>query len=258
MKLVLSVGLLLLLLISFTLGALFPINNASSWGEPQQSFTTYEFTKGPITDFTKYTDIKQKKHAFFIYLLPRVRAANTEIKQQRQWLKSIDPSLMSTSEQNQFLNLIEIYEVKESDPHAQYQELLIRVNAIPASLVLAQAANESAWGTSRFARDGNNLFGQWCYVKGCGIVPKKRTHGQSHEVAKFGSVYDSIKSYMRNLNSQFSYADLRALRAKSTAKGKSISGYKLANGLLAYSTRREAYVKEIQAMIKSNQLEKFD
>lgn len=258
MKFVLSIALLLSLLISFTLGVRFPMGHSTRLTELQQSFTTYEFTKGPIADFSQYTDIKQKKNAFFLYLLPRIRAANTEIKQQRQWLKNLDINLLSADEQTQFLNLVDMYEVKETETTKQYQELLIRVNTIPASLVLAQAANESAWGTSRFAIDGNNLFGQWCYVKGCGIVPKKRTHGASHEVAKFGSVYDSVKSYMRNLNSQFSYADLRALRAKSAAKGKSISGYKLANGLLAYSTRREAYVNEIQAMIKSNKLEKYD
>jgi Bax protein len=130
--------------------------------------------------------------------------------------------------------------------------MIKRVDGIPPALVVVQAANESSWGTSRFAKEGNNFFGQWCYVQGCGIVPNMRSSNAAHEVAKFDNVDDSIRSYINNLNTQVSYAQLRDIRASLRQKGQKITGYELAQGLIKYSTRREAYVAEIQEMILQN------
>ena len=123
---------------------------------------------------------------------------------------------------------------------------------------LTQAAMESAWGTSRFAREGNNLFGQWCYQPGCGIVPKRRREGQVHEVASFDVVDAAVASYLRNINSHRAYADLRAARADLRAANQPVTGNAMANHLLRYSERGLDYVEEIQSMIRVNKLAVLD
>ena len=124
-------------------------------------------------------------------------------------------------------------------------------------MVLAQAANESAWGTSRFSLVANNLFGQWTFIPGQGIIPKDRPEGETYEVRKFSTVYDSVRSYLLNLNTHQAYQQLRQLRTASRVNGQNPKGLKLAEGLLRYSTRGEDYVKELQAMIRFNQLSRF-
>jgi len=126
------------------------------------------------------------------------------------------------------------------------------------SLALAQAANESAWGTSRFAREGNNYFGQWCFEPGCGLVPENRASGKTHEVARFSSPAESVKAYIENLNSNSAYEALRSQRAKQGESSSPIGGMALSNGLLNYSERGQDYVHDIQGLIQNNQLEKYD
>ena len=139
------------------------------------------------------------------------------------------------------------------------QDLLKRINVIPPSLAMAQGANESAWGTSRFARKANNFFGQWCYKKGCGIVPARRDKGTKHEVRRFSNPQQSVGAYIFNLNTGRVYSLIRKLRVASQANSTNPSGYELAKGLIKYSQRREAYVKEIRSMISYNKLiKKYD
>jgi len=213
-----------------------------------------------LPNFSTYQDVKLKKADFFAYLLPRVKKANQTILQERLWVESLlsQGNEFNQTQMHMLLTLSEKYKVKALNPKTMISELLSRVDTIPASLVLAQAANESAWGTSRFARQGNNLFGQWCYVKGCGIIPKSRDNNQRHEVASFKNIQQSINSYMHNLNSQISYTNLRKLRKDMRQNKQTVSGILLAHGLLKYSTRREAYVEEIQAMIRQNKLAQYD
>ncbi len=124
--------------------------------------------------------------------------------------------------------------------------------------MLAQAANESGWGNSRFAREGNNLFGQWCFSIGCGIIPGERNHRSRHEVQVFETPFESVSSYMRNLNSHQQYQELRIIREQSLQQNETINGLLLTEGLLGYSERGEDYVLEIQQMIRSNKLQKLD
>jgi len=138
------------------------------------------------------------------------------------------------------------------------KELLIRVDTVPPSLALAQAAVESGWGTSRFAVQANNLFGQWCYEKGCGLVPSQRNSGANHEVAKFKNVSDAVYSYTRNINTHRAYKDLRMSRAALRADDETVTGHILAEGLLRYSERGEDYVHELQAVIRINKLAPYD
>jgi Bax protein len=129
-----------------------------------------------------------------------------------------------------------------------------RVDTIPPSLVLAQAANESAWGSSRFAREGNNLFGEWTYKPGTGIIPAGRPAGATYEVRKFSSIYESIRSYMSNLNRNGAYRKLREIREILRDSNQPVTGMSLAQGLAKYSQRGNAYIVEIQAMIRQNKL----
>ncbi len=250
MKYTATASLFLSLILAFFCGYLFEVNKEGALFPLSQA-------KSETPDFSAYTDVNQKKLDFFLFLLPKAKVANEGILKERHWLIQL-PASITQKDQESLLALAKKYKVKAIGTKEIIEQLLIRVDTIPASLVLAQAANESAWATSRFARQGNNLFGQWCYVKDCGLVPKQRGKGQNHEVAQFKSVQQSVESYMRNLNSQYSYEDLRVLRQHLRNNEKVVSGHQLAQGLLKYSTRREAYVKEIQAMIKQNGLSQYD
>ena len=136
-------------------------------------------------------------------------------------------------------------------------QMLHRVDVIPEALVLVQGANESAWGTSRFATQANNYFGQWCYTAGCGVIPLKRGEGMTHEVAKFTSVQESIEGYFMNVNRNKAYEALREIRYQRHMRGESLTdtsaALALTQGLLKYSERGEEYVKDLQAMIRHNQ-----
>lgn len=209
--------------------------------------------------------IKQKKREFFNFLIVHVLAENMELLQQRQQLVSLQKSftlhnVLSIDEQHTFDGLLHRYRLsssKQSMP-ALFDELMIRVDIIPTSLALSQSANESAWGTSRFAKEGNNYFGQWCFRKGCGLVPSLRPEGEIYEVAQFDNVRASVSSYFRNINTHAAYKQLRGIRAQLRHENKTIKGELLADGLVSYSERGEEYVNELKAMIRVNALAKWD
>jgi Bax protein len=152
--------------------------------------------------------------------------------------------------------LSRIYELPTDDvlDQAYLQRLLWRVDVIPPSLVLAQAASESAWGTSRFAQEGNNYFGQWCFVPGCGFVPSRRRSTASHEVKSFNNVEEAVHAYFMNLNTFASYQYLRVIRQQLRNKEQPIDGISLSEGLGSYSERGDAYIKELRTMIYKNNL----
>ena len=206
-----------------------------------------------LPDFSVYTDVKQKKHAFFGYLAPLVRQINIEILSQREFVLGLDSFPKDEKSQVKLEKLLKRFAIKNDQSFSQLKhQLLLRVDALPVELVLMQAANESAWGTSRFALVANNLFGQWCFKKGCGVVPSGRPDGESYEVRKFEHPIDSIRSYFNNLNTGHAYVDLRAIRLATRDKNKSLNPSELAEGLLSYSIRREDYVEEIKTMIRIN------
>lgn len=208
-------------------------------------------TKKP--DFSAITDVKAKKHAFFSYLYPLIKKQNLLIKNERSVLMAV--LLDKRTIDNEVINLCKKYAKKcQNLDKARIESLLTRVDQIPPSLVLAQAANESAWGTSRFATQANNYFGQWCFKKGCGLVPLRRNQGSQHEVRKFNSAASSVRAYLLNINTNAAYADLRKIRAKARSMNQPLSALVLAEGLSRYSERGEDYVKEIQSMIKFNRL----
>jgi len=218
----------------------------------------------PPGDLNKIQSTKLRKSMFFKAILPMVLLANDEIRMERNQLLKINRQFSTektlNDQQLQILStLAKRYKTKfdESQPERTIVKLLSRVDTIPEDLALAQAANESAWGTSRFSLVANNLFGQWTFIPGQGIIPKDRPEGATYEVRKFSTVYDSVRSYLLNLNTHQAYKQLRQLRTASRVNGQNPKGLKLAEGLLRYSTRGEDYVKELQAMIRFNQLSRF-
>jgi Bax protein len=212
-------------------------------------FSSMAFSQVP--DFAAYSDVKQKKAAFFDYIYPLVLAEGKKVMHERSIVEQGSPTA-------ELKSICEKYSSScENIDAAKRAALLERVDVIPPSLVLAQSANESAWGTSRFAKDANNFFGQWCYSVGCGLVPERRDSGATHEVRKFASVQESVGAYMFNLNTGKAYSSLRKLRSAARSEGKMPNGHELAAGLIKYSQRREEYVKEIRSMISYNKLVKL-
>jgi Bax protein len=136
-----------------------------------------------------------------------------------------------------------------------FRKMLIHVDKIPASLALIQAAKESGWGTSYFAREGNNLFGHWCFEKGCGIIPRRRPEGATYEVRTFDDVADSVRAYIRNLNSHPAYREVRMQRYRMRLAGKQPDAHLMAGGLEHYSGIGMKYVETVREMIEGN--EKF-
>ena len=200
-------------------------------------------------DMTNLVDADDKKKRFFDFMRPIIDQENTRILSLRR-------SLLAAQKNNNRKSFVtrtaKNYSLDWDEGKEDWDKLLERVDAVALEVALAQSANESAWGQSRFAQLGNNFFGQWCYQKGCGIVPENRKKGAHHEVASFKSVNESVSSYIKNINTVRVYAPLRKARKKDRAAGKQPDAIAQAGGLIKYSERRESYVKEIRSMIRNN------
>ncbi len=212
--------------------------------------------------FHNIKSIKKLKSKFIAYMLPLIKRENSRIYQQRQYLLSLDalPSL-SEQQQDDVIKVAHSYGLTHLQPpitDKAWQTILARVDVVPVSMTIAQAANESNWGRSRFARKGNNLFGQWCFSKGCGLVPSRRPDGEIHEVRRFSSPLSSIQSYFRNLNTQRSYASFRKMREQLRENNQSLLGLVLSKGLSRYSSKGKQYITLIQNIIRSNNLTAYD
>ncbi|KGJ97940.1 glucosaminidase domain-containing protein [Colwellia psychrerythraea] len=211
-----------------------------------------------LPDFAAIYDIPTKKRQFFAFIRPAIEAKNNELAQDRTklayWHEQISIGLGLTDEEQASLQiLINTYRInKKASTLQQINDLMVRVDIIPTSLVLVQAANESAWGTSRFARIGLNFFGIWCYRTGCGMVPGGRNTGAKHEVAAFQSVDAAVSGYFNNINKHNAYHVFRTIRAELRAQDQPLSSEILATGLLPYSERGAQYVLDITDMLRHN------
>ncbi|RUO49859.1 glucosaminidase domain-containing protein [Pseudidiomarina donghaiensis] len=212
-----------------------------------------------VPDFTVYSDVRDKKQAFFSFLAPIVQAENAVIERAREQLLALAQThkrqgSLNKKQLKQLEQIASDYNVtiESENLAATFGVLLRRVDVVPEALALVQAANESAWGTSRFALDGLNFFGQWCFRKGCGLVPDARSENMTHEVRKFASVNASVRSYLRNINTHPAYFELRRLRAEKRQSGADIRALDLTEGLMSYSERGEDYIHELNSMIRVN------
>ncbi len=220
--------------------------------------------KEDVPDFKGFKDVKEKKAAFFNFMYPAVMNENIRVAEERVFLERISDKVaksesLTSAETTRVGELAESYKSDLSDGGITSEwlsSLLVKVDLIPAPLVLSQGANESAWGTSRFSREASNYFGQWCYSKGCGLVPNQRNEGAAHEVAKFDSSQAAVHAYFMNVNRNNAYKELRVIRLELHKSTEPLTDEQqatvLAKGLIRYSERGEAYVEEIQTMIRHN------
>ncbi|MHA1108937.1 MAG: glucosaminidase domain-containing protein [Alphaproteobacteria bacterium] len=201
----------------------------------------------------------KRKVLFIKTALPLILHVNELIQHDREEIQALyakqqDGGRLSESEMSWLQEKAETYGIAKVD----FGELLRRVDIIPPSLALAQSAEESGWGTSRFAQKGNALFGQRTFKKNKGIVPKRRAKGETYRVRAFDHLIDGVKSYAHNLNTHAAYRKFRAARSRLQRDGKALNGYRLAETLTAYSERGAAYIKTLKSLIRVNGFGEFD
>ena len=211
------------------------------------------FTQFP-KDLDGLKNTQLKKETFIKIVLPLVVAENERIFADRKKLIILSDKKFTTDPEKQWIRqkLLE-YKVKKGD----LKELLVRMDIIPASIALAQAAKESGWGTSRFALEGNAIFGQWTW-SGQGIAPLDRASNKNHKILKFPILRASVKAYKNNLNTHKSYSKFREKRSQLRAKNKKISGLELTEMLNNYAQTGSAYTKILNQIIRQNRLSDFE
>ena len=211
------------------------------------------FTQFP-KDLNELQSTRLKKDTFIKIVLPLIVAENERILADRKKLKRVSKKKKTSDLEKQWLRqkLLE-YKVKKGNMN----ELLNRMDIIPTSIALAQAAKESGWGTSRFALEGNAIFGQWTW-SGNGIAPLDRESNKNHKILKFPILRASVKAYQNNLNTHKSYVNFRNKRSGMREKNKDISGLELTDTLKNYAQTGSEYIKILNQIIRQNRLTDFE
>ena len=197
---------------------------------------------------------KKRKELFLQIVLPLVLQENNNIRLDRKRLFSIINKSNNTNLERKWLN--KKYK-QYGIPSKDLSTLKIRMDEIPVSLALAQAAKETGWGTSRFAQEGNALFGQWTW-SGEGLKPKESDEHEGHKVMKFNILQASVRAYQRNLNTHKTYRDFRLVRAQLRDDGKELDSIVLSEYLDEYAETGQEYVKILRKIIEQNNLKDFD
>ncbi len=208
-----------------------------------------------LPDEIKMIENTKKRKEFFIQIvLPLIIKENNNIKLDRKTLFTIINKSNNTANEIDWLeNKYKQYGIKSKD----LSTLKIRMDEIPVSLAIAQAAKETGWGTSRFAQEGNALFGQWTW-SGEGLKPKDAEEGKGHKVMKFNVLQASVRAYQRNLNTHSTYKEFRKARAEFRDLNKSLDSMELSKYLINYAETGNQYVEVLQKIIKQNKLQDFD
>ena len=211
------------------------------------------FTQFP-RDLDNLRSVQLKKETFIKIVLPLIVAENEKILDDRKKLKILSEKKFTSDIEKQWLRqkLLE-YKVKKGD----LDQLMLRMDMIPVSIALAQAAKESGWGTSRFALEGNAIFGQWTW-DGQGIAPLKRDDNKKHKILKFPILRASVKAYKNNLNTHKSYSKFREKRKSLRNKKKNITGLDLTDTLKNYAQTGSEYTKILNQIITQNRLSDFE
>ena len=200
------------------------------------------------------SNTKKRKEMFIKIVLPLIVKENNKIRIDRKRLFTILNKNSNTDIEKKWLEKkYKQYGVRQND----LSTLKIRMDEIPVSLAIAQAAKETGWGTSRFALKGNALFGQWTW-SGEGLKPKNAEKGEEHKVMKFHSLQLSVRAYLRNLNTHSSYKNLRKARTKLRNRNKPLDSLILSNHLDKYAETGTEYIEVLQKIIKQNNLKDFD
>jgi Bax protein len=208
--------------------------------------------------------VQEKKYLFLASLLPLILHANEVILEER---KIIEHALVKVKHQEDLSDSLKMevdvvvkhyrHEVQEKYTVAFLEVVLEHVDIIPPSLALAQGASESAWGTSRFTSVANSLFGQWTWSGG--VTPEKQRKALgNYGIQPFETSFECVAAYMHNINTTKAYDALRKIRSKARREGRAISGNELANGLIHYSERGQAYINDLHNLIRINNLAETD
>ena len=205
-------------------------------------------------DLKKIKSTQKKKDTFIKIVMPLIIDENSKILDNRKKLfKILGKQNNSRGEKVWLKRRFEDYEIKNED----VTELKVRMDIIPVSIAIAQAAKESGWGTSRFALEGNAMFGQWTWGKK-GIAPLDRDKNQAHKILKFPILRSSVQAYKNNLNTHKGYSEFRKKRAELRKLNKKISGLELVQYLHNYAATGSEYTKVLKKIIDQNQLTDFD
>ena len=205
-------------------------------------------------DIKTLGNTKQKRELFIQIILPLILDENLKITEDRKKLfKILSKNFNTVGERVWLKRRFNEYKIDDGD----LAKLKMRMDIVPVSIAIAQAANESGWGTSRFALEGNALFGQWTWSKK-GISPKNKDPNQSHKVLQFQVLKASVKAYKNNLNTHNAYKNFREARAKLRQENKEIIGTELTKYLKRYASIGEKYVVILDDIIRKNSLTDFD
>jgi len=205
-------------------------------------------------DMKSLGNTKVKRDLFIKIILPLILDENEKIKADRKKLfKILSKDFNSPGERVWLKRRFKQYKIDDQD----LAKLKMRMDIIPVSIAIAQAANESGWGTSRFALEGNALFGQWTYSKN-GISPKNKDPNQTHKVLQFQILKASVRAYKNNLNTHNAYEDFREARAQLRQGDTRINGLQLTEYLKNYASIGKKYVEILESIIKKNRLHDFD
>ena len=210
-------------------------------------------------DYHTVEQVDMVKRLFFKIMLPLVLRVNEKILVERRRLVSLISILeagreLKPSDRAWLERLAERYRTNPGE----FTTLLRRVDMISPALTIAQSIEESGWGRSRFARNGNALFGQRVWSRGAGIVPQERENGEAYEVRSFSYLIDSVRAYALNLNRHPAYSNYRVERERLRATEIVLDPYALADTLAGYSERREHYVETLKKILRTNRLEQFE
>ena len=199
-------------------------------------------------------NVTKRKEFFIQIVLPLILKENNNIKLDRKRLFSIINKNNNTKLEKKWIEKkYKQYGVNSKD----LSILKVRMDEVPVSLAIAQAAKETGWGTSRFAQEGNALFGQWTW-SGEGLKPKDSEKNEGHKVMKFNVLQASVRAYQRNLNTHSSYKEFRKARAELRDKGEALDSIILSKYLNEYAETGNQYVEVLQKIIKQNNLKDFD
>ena len=210
-------------------------------------------TKLP-NDLKSLGDTKKKRELFIKIVLPLILNENSKIKEDRKKLfKILGKNFNTAGERIWLKRRFKEYKIDDGD----LSKLKMRMDIVPVSIALAQAANESGWGTSRFALEGNALFGQWTWSKK-GLSPKNKDPDKSHKILQFQVLKASVRAYKNNLNTHNAYQEFRETRAKLRQEGSEIIGLELTKYLKNYASIGQKYVEILEDIIQKNSLTDFD
>ena len=214
-------------------------------------------------DFDQLQDVDLKKNLFYLIVLPLIHESNRQILLDREMIINIEKKFLrkdlNENELQETIRLAKKYKLDYSEINLKlFRDLKQRINVIPVSLALAQAIVESGWGQSRFALEGNALYGQWTTNELKGIVPEDRDEDKSHAVRKFDNLTQSVQAYMHNINTHGAYYSFRVVRRIAERVQYTDPVSAKVKFLAAYAEIGQEYVDKLELIIESNNLREFD